>query len=102
MADMGSGDDGDRTTEPSRALLRPRGSSRAGGRRLGLLRRLELRLGPLPLDDALLLLDTLRTVSGSAPSTTMPSAIFGVLRFIRSSGDMGTGDLGDRLPALVE
>lgn len=39
----------------------------------------------------------LRTVVGSSSCS---SNLFGVLKLSRSSGDIGTGDLGDRLPPL--
>lgn len=92
VAGMGIGEVGER----SRVWLLPRlwrsrGVGRCRDSPLPLaLVRLEGRLIPGPLD-----LLRFRTVDGS--SDGRPPTVRGVLKLMRSSGDMGTGEVGDRL-----
>src|SRR5512140_2943342 len=110
---MGCGEDGDRLLDFSRVAERPRRSS-GGGMCLSVLRaRCPSLLVPRPLRLAFRLrgfaakasrVDVVFLTVLGCPSSycfaSKPISSLGVARLIRSSGDMGTGDLGDRLPPL--
>ena len=114
---MGWGEEGDLTREPSLACVRPRES--IGGKPLDSgLRALPSRLVPLLIprarDDGLdresgVALRVKRYSGGSRDMISAGSlgvsserSSLGVAKLIKSSGDIGTGEVGERLGAIIE